>query len=547
MESYLHEVVRATTCAFEGLDEKMARYERMKTLVSSPPPNPLEKIWRGWVRMQREMTSASLFLGKWARKCLITRSRIRAQACLRLFFVDACVRWIKRRRDVMKKRMKKRDKKKSRRLRTKKTLSPLPSIPEDQDVEDENPSSAMSEFDISKSQALIVNRKLVTKVNFKPLETKRLGFSTPTPWKDIVSDFQKQTTKKKWIGVVDPSAMLHEMFYVLNTNLGTDRTVLELIGKNVTLEEMQTGRVWIQCKTPWDSIDKMMMNVVRIRGSGLKPKFYLGPRGIMRVPFTVMSKGVWSAPVWVNVGALPFANMYTEELESIILSPPARKLSSLLRHSYSHPSTSRPENMMKKLTPLLSPLCKTGIPPSSESEFERVWRYRNFSDVVFAQHLRWDEWWRSWVVAMKLEFSPELGVLRFVTSTKAGALFLSAGLIHCSSKVGELFRGQSFIKVIPREWDVFGELVFETFDDGYSLPRPTPATTLGGSGPCCIPFQVGPETFVWVNVLSFRHMPRNGKWSTGVCMYLFNNAMCLLRAVRGWVIRCVTRIRGDNQ
>jgi len=482
----------------------MARYERMKSLVSSPPAHPLEQVWVAWVAMQRELVEGASRLVRWARAALHAAAMSRSRVVLRMHLVAACVRWVRWRRVVRRKKNKRKQRRKVKSARA----------------------AATSRFDIKKTQALLVNQGAVTEVNLVS-ETQPFGFSPPTPWDEIVTDFLEQTQAKPWSGAVNPQAVLHEMFYVMNSNLGTDRTVLELISKGVSLEEMQAGRVWVQCKTPWESIEKMSMTVVRMKGSGMRPSFHLGPPGIMRIPFTVWSKGVWSTPVWVNVGALPFSSMYEEELENFLLSPPARKLTSLLRLSHGVP----PPHMMKQLAPLLAPLCKTGETPTHEAELLRAWHFRAFSDAIFITRWRWDAWWRGWRSATGLPFSHQLGVLRFITSTKPGARFLVEGLLRCRVELADLFQGRRYISI--RGTANVGELRFSTGRD--TIPRATHETTLGGAGPCCVPLRLGPTTYVWVNVLAGRHVPRSGRWSAGVYMYLFKHAMRLLRGVKGWV------------
>jgi hypothetical protein len=421
--------------------------------------------------------------------------------------------WALRRR-LEKRRREKRNKRKACRRNRAKKAPPASAPAPDPEL-----------FDVTKSQALVVDRERVTQVSFAPVEAERLGFSKPTPWREIVCDFTAQTSDH-WSGAVKPHEVLHEMFYVMNSNIGTDRTVLGLLKAGVSLEELQSGRVWIQCKTPWESIDKMSMKVVRMKGSGMQPQVHLGPRGILRVAFTVCCRGVWSAPVWVNVGALPFANMYREEIENYILASPARRLAGLLRDS-----SRRPESMLSRLAPVLSHLCKSKF--FAETAAERGVRFRRFRDAIFSSRCGWG--WSSWRAATGFAFSRGLGVLRFVTSTRAGAHLLSRGLLTCSLKVRELFRGGGYISVVPRESRVFGELVF-CAKEGARIPAGTRETTLGGPGPCCVAFQVEDE-YVWVNVLGVRHMPRAGRCSAGVYMYLFRHAMCLMRCVRAWVVR----------
>ena len=361
-------------------------------------------------------------------------------------------------------------------------------------------------------------------------------YSMPVPWQALMTDFTLNVAT--WGGRVAMADVTYDMFFVLNSNLGTDLMVATLLTAKVTLDEMQTGRVWVKCIVPRGKMDKMTMAVVRIPGAGMCPRFRIGARGVLRVCVTIGFEDRWATPVWINIGSMPFIELYMDLLNNHIVSPEARRLTAMLSDMWNRPTLPPPpgRNLMVKLASLLAPLAKTNFNRYESSRTQNM-RFAAFSDAIFRTHYLWARWWNFWRVSNPhLALTPEIGVLRFVTSTQVGTQLLLAAILRCTSVLEELFRGRRHIYIAPKNDDM-RELLFVTVARTTRIGPPTPTTTLGGVGPCCIPVIIAADTYVWINVTSLRYAVENDVWTKGIYLYVFKNAVRVLRAVTRWVMR----------
>lgn len=562
LESYLWTVVNSSTTPRESKTDRLKRYARMRSICSNGHAGKmlprlewlrlrlLSGTWTEWKVEVASRVASSHVLGRWFRRLLKNRTRaVEAQAPQ------------PQPRPQRQPRRRRRRKIAGIAKHNSEELNPaededgdlLPDMPtlnsdgvveekEEGEQQQQQVSAATMEM-VQKWIGLALAQKLrpggggISLGDSPPTTT--FAFSTPWLWQDMVSDFLKQTMSAEgegcvWGGKVAPGQVLHELFYVLNSNLGTDLIVKALISETVTLQEMQSGRVWLRAKTPWDRVEKMSIRLVRMHGSGMVPDVQIGSRGILRVPLTVCFKGCWSHPVWINVGALPFVKTYEDHLKLWLLSPASRKLSSCLRDL--RPPATVNTNVMLKLTPLMSTLTR-----SDDDCATRDWRFRCLTDAVFETRWRRWTWWSFWRQEHLQELQlQQLCVLRFIFFTKVGTELLFKALMCWD--VEDVFRGKRYLFVDSiDEADDVRTLRFATGVSAVGVPRSTHANTLGGMGPCCVAICVAQDTFVWLNVATLRYAACNGRWTAGVYRFLFKHAMTLLRAVRGWAMWHVGR------
>lgn len=337
-------------------------------------------------------------------------------------------------------------------------------------------------------------------------------FDPQPPWETVLSDFRAQAAAR-WSGRVTVTDALHVMFYILHTTHGTQRTVAALLANSVTLEEMQTGRVWVKACP-----DAATFTVVRMHGGGIRPSVALGPIGVLRVPFTVLCRGVWSAPMWVNVGAMLAIETFKAHLERYILSPSVAKLTSVLRDLRA-PDTAT-QSVLVKLVALVG----TGTTS-----------YVKCSNLVFNTRWRMATWWSFWRAAMPLPYTREVSILRFIMFTRYGTEMLVTTLERCSVRRMDLLLGRCYLRIVPSDRNDLHELTFTVESNGRTVPMSPHATTLCGMGPCRVPVLVN-STFVWINVAALRHARCSAQWARMVYTFVMYQLIVLLRALRKWVV-----------
>jgi hypothetical protein len=363
-------------------------------------------------------------------------------------------------------------------------------------------------------------------------------FEMPTPWTDLVICFMLRH-KHEWSGKVPLDKFIFKLFYIVNSNLGTEQVVKALIMANVSLCEMQQAQVWLSCVVPHGAPETMTVSVTRFRGKGMYPKLRMGSMGVLRVPVVVKYNDVWSVPVWINVECLPFVEQYMDTLNGI-LTPASQKLTALIR-DLTTPAWKNSGHIMIQLAPLLAPLLKAVVTKISVifSGFNSTSAiFAGFGRAIFARQRHWDKCWAQWRETTGRPLTTEMLTLRFLTFTAAGTEMLTSALMRYSTKLDELFLGKRHIYIGPRrDGGDLRELIFITQTNLRGVPPPRQGATLGGPGPCCIPVFFGNDDFVWVNITALPHVSPRGQWSVGIYMFVFKHSMVVMRALWRWVCR----------
>ena len=602
MDAHLWAVVHATTLVTETDMEREKRYIRMRALWVQfnrgavmkrhtwQRLRTLSNVWHAWQCVRVKRIAAAVTLTRWTRQVLANpkvaaavdpemeighwRRGVRGlelwawaqrRACriLRGGFRVLVRRWVmahRRKHNAVARAIAQRKPKKptkplrgARRRHKSRTKTP------ETETKDAETHQTYSNKTINAVQKLVggtlartMREQLRGRVTtgYEMFENRELPFpyGKPTPWSDIISEFAAHVGDK-WSGRVPFREFVYDIFYIMNSNLGTLKVVGALTESAVTLRDMQQGRVWLRCKVPRNDLESMSVGVARLRGKGMLPPFHLGDQGVMRVPVTLQFEGAWSVPVWVNVGALPFVETYMELLNVCLLRAAARKLVSTLVE-LTNPVRNQKEQLLPKLVPTLSLLLRRDFEMDSAQQDAQLKMFTNATGNSQRRWTRW--WWQHWRSVTGHAYTRELGMLRFVTSTSAGNQMMMNALLTCSPTTAnfiDLFRGKRYIIISPCRTDDLCQLQFSStpFAPADSVARPSASSILGGPGPCCVCIRLAPDDWVWVNVTSLPHASIDPTWSVAIYMFLLKHTMSLLRFVWSWVCRRKLVIRGRKR
>jgi len=473
MEAYMARVVCLTSVDTETPSEKQQRYERMTTLFDTKrvmlPPPP--------PRTSRHRVMVVL-LRAWARRVLATRvvytwwKRVQLQARI------------------------------------------------------------VKKYSGRRQQSILTPSSNNIKFQWYKEQDMPFPFSMFEPWARLRDNFLDSQTCA-WRGKVDLSDFLYHLFYILNSNVGTQRVVTALIRDGVSLSDMQTGMVWLNAIVLPSNLQTLDVRVTRLKGSGMQPRVHIGgaDRAILRVPITLCVKGAWSTPVWIDVGAMPFIDAYMNTINRGILDDAARRMTFAFRGLlYTHHHAPKISTLMPFLMPLLNG--RKSPPPSS---------FQTFSDAVFMHRKNWKAWWNHWRRSTHRDaaLTEQLAILRYVTCTSTGTNVLLRALLRAScEKLQLLFQGKRYLYIGTRPSPRNHELLVVTADASQkNIPPRCHDTTLGGGGPCCVPVCMEKNTFTWINVTTIPYAVKHSKWVINIYGFMFKQCVIVLRNVKKWIQR----------